>query len=504
MYPGMNYSEAQTVGSPHQDIASPLDRAGVLTGVLLAGALTLPFLGNRSLSLDEVISVIIARDDWTNMWRFMLRHERNMWLYHILLHLWLKLGESEFLVRCLSAIFALGTIPVVFSIGRRLFGSHVGAVAALLLPVNAFFIRYAQVARGYSLLVLLTSLSSYYFVRAIERPSWRQWIAHAVCSALAVYAHFFGALVIVAHLLSVAFLRRRDIPWRGLAITTMTTGLLLLPLILAPDTREDMDWIRQPEARDVGRFFITLAGGLRNVLIFAVLGAAALGFALSRSPRVGPLGGWEYGFLLTWLLAPMAITLSYSLLVKPFFVERYLIICLPPFVLLASVCLSQIGYRWLFATALGAILIMSGLRLTASAVRQEREDWRGVTNFVLSEAQPNDAVLFFAYFVRQPFEYYLGNLAKPADFPRLLELASGPYHPGGGGRLPEPDAELLKGLPNEHTRVWLVLSYIGEPHIGRDVQRDLILSSLGREYTISRKREFPGIQVLLYAGEPNM
>jgi uncharacterized membrane protein len=51
-------------------------------------------------------------------------------------------------------------------------------LAGLLLPLNAFFIRYAQEARSYSLLVFLTTLSSYFFVRGVERPSWKHWASY--------------------------------------------------------------------------------------------------------------------------------------------------------------------------------------------------------------------------------------------------------------------------------------------------------------------------------------
>ncbi len=466
------------------------DYAVVSIGILLAGTLTLPYLGNRSFWVDETVSVIYAHDDWTSLWQAMLR-DRNMWLYYTLLHLWLKLGESEFLVRSLSAVFALATIPVIYSLGTRLFGSRVGSAAALLLSVNAFFIRYAQEARGYSLLVLLTIISSYCFVGVIERFSWRDWAAHGVSGVLAIYAHAFGALVFIAHVMSVAFLPRRDIPWRGLIGTGTATGLLSLPLILATNTHQ-LDWVVQPRARDIGTFFMDLAGGAPSLLAYSLLLLAALGFAVMRSPRSEPSHDtWRLAFLLTWLLVPLVIAFSFSFFVKPVFVGRYLIICLPPFVLLAAVGLSRLGHRWLFATALGIVLILSGLAVNT---RNTQEDWKGATTFVLSEARPDDAVLFYAYFVRQPFEYYLRRLGKPSDFPKLLELASNQQLVGE--RPPDPDWKLLERLPHEYTRVWLVLSH--SESRGRAEQRYLIQRSLAREYAVAQKREFKGIRVLQY------
>jgi hypothetical protein len=114
-------------------------------------------------------------------------------------------------------------------------------------------------------------------------------------------------------------------------------------------------------------------------------------------------------------------------------------------------------------------------------VDYQKENWRDATAFILSEAQPGDAVLFYAYFVRHSFEYYLGRSGAPDDFLRLMELASEQYALGGGGLQPDPDLELLKRLPDQHTRVWLVLSHDQIPHLGRDVQSRFIpRSSLSR------------------------
>ncbi|MFQ5873746.1 MAG: glycosyltransferase family 39 protein [Dehalococcoidia bacterium] len=479
------------------------DRLGLTVAsveVLLATGLTLLFLEDKSLWLDEVTSIVIARN-WASMWQDMVQHEANMWLYYVLLHFWLKLGESEFLVRSLSASFAVVTVPVAYALGTRLFGPRVGIVTALLLPVNAFFIHYAQEARSYSLLVLMTTLSSYFFARGIERPSWKYWGACMVSSVLAIYAHFFGALVLIAHATSLVFLRRRDIPWRNLAVNYVATALLLLPLVLfQPFGSGQTGWIRQPEAKDIGRLFLALAGSRRNLLlVYAALCFAAWGSAVVRSLRFKQsLETWRYAFLTTWLLVPVAIAFSFSLLAKPLFVARYLIICLSPLVLLAAVGLSNITQRWLFTTTLAMLIILSGSGLSSWYTGYEKEDWRGATRFVLSEAQPGDAVFFYASSVRKPFEYYLDRFNAPSPFLSPMELASSPYAPGGGGQVSASHQRQLGHLPTEDTRVWLVLSHDSVLHGGRDVKSRLIQESLARKYTTVRERKFKGIRVLLY------
>ena len=45
---------------------------------------------------------------------------------HLLLRLWLYLGESEWILRSLSVVFGVATVPAVYILGMRLFGPKAG------------------------------------------------------------------------------------------------------------------------------------------------------------------------------------------------------------------------------------------------------------------------------------------------------------------------------------------------------------------------------------------
>jgi uncharacterized membrane protein len=115
----------------------------------------------------------------------------------------------------LSVIFAALAVPIIYLLGSRLFGTAAGTVAALVLAANAFFVQYAQEARAYSLVVLLVTLSSYFFVAELEQPSVRTRVAYVLASALAVYAHYFTFFVLVAQLVTLLATRRRAAFTRG-------------------------------------------------------------------------------------------------------------------------------------------------------------------------------------------------------------------------------------------------------------------------------------------------
>src|SRR5262249_19195028 len=134
----------------------------VLLGAILVGAAALDLfqLGARSLWLDEATSVAFARLDWHSLFRILAREEANMSLYYSLLHVWVALGASEFIIRLMSVLMALAAVGAIYFLGQKLFSAQVGLVGALLLAVNSFHIAYAQEARSYSMLVALVTLGS--------------------------------------------------------------------------------------------------------------------------------------------------------------------------------------------------------------------------------------------------------------------------------------------------------------------------------------------------------
>ncbi len=395
----------------------------VVASTVLMAVLSLLFIGDKSIWIDEAGSIFFARD-WSQMWQYLLSHEANMWLYYIMLNPWLKLGHSEAIIRALSAVFAVATIPAVYLLGRQLFGQRAGAIATLLVASNAFFIRYAQEARGYTLLVLLVTLSSLFFVRAVQTASWKDWLGHALCSALALYTHLFAALVYFVHVVSLALLGRRNLPWRGFVFSILVLGILLIPLIVwQPLNSGQLDWISPPTASNIYGFFLELTGNRPLLLLYFIFCSTTL-LAVLRTPphQRGQYELWGHLFVALWALAPLAVTLVFSWVIRPVFVSRYLIISLPALALLAGAGISRLKRPWLQAAILLVMLCLSARAISLLYFEHTKDDWRSTTQYVLSESQPGDGAVFYLDSGRKAFVYYQERLDGNRTGLTVLEL----------------------------------------------------------------------------------
>lgn len=95
----------------------------------------------------------------------------------------------------LPALLAGVLAPVMlFGSLRARTGEAAAIVAAVLLALAQMQIRLSTFARGYSLAVLLTIVSHWFLLNALERSRRRHWALYALTGALAAYAHAWTLL----------------------------------------------------------------------------------------------------------------------------------------------------------------------------------------------------------------------------------------------------------------------------------------------------------------------
>jgi len=466
--------------------------------VILAAHLRFVLLGSQSIWLDEAASIALARTDWVEFWQLVSSREGNMVFFNTVLRYWMLLGDSEVLLRSLSAVFSIATVPVLAALGSRLFNARVGLVGALLLSLNGYHVRYAQEARSYSLLVLLITLSSVFFLKSLERPSRANWAAYIATGVLAVYSHLFGALVLLSHWVSILVVRKRDVPWKGLVVSSALIGVLVLPLVVLVGTSEVGelgDWIPRPGISHVYRVFYGLSGSVvddvpwAHLLLGVYLVSALAGVLLavrrgSAAPSIS--GAWQIGFLASWLLVPLGVGLIVSV-VRPIFVPRFFIVSLPPLVLLAAAGISRIRPQPMLRVALLLVVVLAARGVIRYHRDFQQEDWRAATRYVLAEAQPGDGLIFYIPLGRLPFDYYARDAGS---VPTVL-------YPSSPWILEERPGTLPTGVLSGPRRVWFI------PHHARLTKErqaivDGIQAALSGVYPVVSVKRFPGMEVILY------
>ena len=429
---------------------------------ILVGAIALGFdlyrLGTPGIWFDEAFSVELARQPLPLLWHIIWGSEPNMELYYLFLHFWLSftsflgLHSTEFIVRFPSAIFASLSSIMVFLLGRRFLGTTAGLVGAGLYILNSLQLTYAQQTRAYSLQLLLICIAWYALFRLLSQSSHhkRWWICYVAVTTLAVYAHLFTMVILLAQLTAFVGLMiipstwcattRKQLP--AFIVNLVSIGLLSIPMLLVSLHGPKTGWLPVPQLRDIYNLFVVYSANSKFYML-VLFGFCALGlgvailvslpegkqvleqFALYKSgedKRNAMLQQYlPVAFaLLCWVVVPVVFSYVVSQGSTRLFSTRYLVTILPALFLLVGLGVASLRWR-VVQVVLALILLLFALRYVPAYYKGAQiEDWNSSVHWLQQRYQPGDGLVCYDSDVEQgcqvSVEYYLHAYPSAAHF----------------------------------------------------------------------------------------
>jgi uncharacterized membrane protein len=330
--------------NPQTDKIAPREGIEAFLMVLAIAALFYGFrLGSWSLGGSEAYSALAASQDSVGaVVEQALRFDPGKPpLYQILLHWFVGLfGCSETSLRAFSAICALATLILLYSLGVSMLGPRAALAAVVICALNPFAFILGQWARMYSMFICTVVASMLTFWRVRQQANRSRLAAFAICATLMLYTHLCSLLFagVEVAVLTRDFYRgrRAAAPWAGLAIA-FAPFMPFLPTAVAQARgmlfTHWLDWIGSAHA--VPAWYRAAA-----VVVAALL---VLGLVFGRqfeSDDREPLR-----FCALWLLIPVITLGAASIVVRPVFSPRYVAPAAPALALLIANGLGLFGAR---------------------------------------------------------------------------------------------------------------------------------------------------------------
>jgi uncharacterized membrane protein len=402
--------------------------------IFVLGAL-LRFYGldREGIWYDEAVSVSVSKLSFEDIikWVFDNNAETNPPFYYMVLSLWVPaFGDSEAVARIPSAVFGSLSLLAIYAVGRQLFDKKTALVAALILALSAFHLKYAQEARGYTLMVCLILVSYYSFLRLTTGKSKLYAAVYVVSTALLVYTHYYGTMIILAQNIFcfTLLLRKRKIGEIGLGgwvKLQAVTGLVLLPglvflAVIALKIQKGF-WVPEPSTEAIWQFLIIYAGSVYLLILFLAFSLySAAGLRKGKPAQVkkpgktsaepAPAAGLSEGeklyMLLVWMAAPILVPLIISLVSSPILIFRYTIGASLAFYLLVSRGISNMNNWRLITAAAGLIIILSFTNISAYFKTVRKHQWRELMTYVESNAGLGDVIIVSPVYEMVTAEYY--------------------------------------------------------------------------------------------------
>ena len=466
---------------------SPARAVLVLCAIVgISAAFRLHSLGAASLLIDEAASDTFATMPFREFLETLWHYQGNMTLYYFIMRVWIHIGDSEFMLRLPSMLFGVLTVIAIYMLAARLFGRVTGLIAAALLSVHGFHIAFSQMARSYSLLLLLLLLTMYLLVSAMESQSTRDWGLFAVSAALCVYAHIFAVLVLSAFALAIVFPKPFRVEVRKVVFAAILFEHLIVPMALFVlfHHSDQLDF-QKPTWTDFSGFLhlITGEGGAFLTVVYLILCALAFVSPGGRSEKEG----WALRTLGLWLVLPPLLTLA-ATPIKPLFAPYMLVMCLPGLIILAACGVTNLldasgAQRLVGAAACALVLILSvvSMRRPVQYEYVPHANWRAAVEYVLAHQQPGDGAVFYIP-NDYPYLYYVRRAEKQHKVTSAPDIL---YPPVQWQPLTR---EEVKQVTSGRKRVWLIL-FLDFVHPERLA---LVDSTLDQNFRLVQKQVVPG------------
>lgn len=469
---------------PDQTIAKGSVLWGGTAVFFLAFILRLFRLGHQELRGDEAFSYLFAAMPPTESVPALLAGgDPHSPLHYLLLHGWLNLtGDTEFALRYLSLLLSLLLLPLVYQLGRLLGGQRLGLLAAFLMAISQSLIWLAQDVRNQYMLVQLFGLLATVLLVGYLRPKQSNaeaqtcakrsrsrrrviWGAYVVVAATAVYSHYYGLFILVAH--GFYLWLPSEGRWRRLTIWAASgaaAALLFIPwlLIMWPYLLAS-GHISHPSDPELVAYLLAIGRELSvgsalpgwgtrwlvaGVAVLLLVGLWAL-YRQDKRPAALLLASW-LGLAVLGIFLVRFTRETYN--------DYYLIVTAPAWWLLISAGLlffwQQARRRWRLLALAGLALLVGGNGLSLynyyfDPAHSRTSGYREVAARIAADGGPND--LFVAHFPDPSLDYYLRNLDLPIE-----------VQPAGWGTSSDATENRLAELAQRHERIWFV-PYLNSP-----------------------------------------
>ncbi len=388
-------------------------------------------------------------------------------LYHVVLHsVQIVFDNSIIVSRLFSLVWYLISVPIFYGFGTYIYNRRTSFFATTLYGISPFMVWFSSEIRMYTMLILITILVHFFFIRLMRAPRALSWVAYAVSCVLGMYTHYFFFLVLLSHFIFFFSTRRKNfnqgqlLPFLAVVLVAITAFLPWLFTVFSGEGVNDSKPVLDPPTSiDVFNVFSNFFFGFQvdavNSIILSCWPVLLILLFLALNRKHTP--STETRFLFAVTVIPLMFAYIISMVYQPLFLSRYLIIVLPSmFLLVARLAeLYTPAPALLYKSTLVVIISASVLVQLKNPDTPTKEDYAAVSAYVSREAGGEDIVVASAPFSVYPLLYYYNGRASIKTLP-IWNRNSETVIPAFNSVSLPAEAAAIAG---SHERLYLILSY---------------------------------------------
>lgn len=356
---------------------------------------------------DEIISVQSASLDFGHI-KHVSEWDNNPPFYYYCLSLWIKIfNDSEFTVRFLSVLFSAFSGGMLFSLTNKHFNKTTAIIVSLLyLSSNTIFF-YSHEARAYSLVLLLSLISSYLYLNFKDNSSLKIALLLGLINFLLIYTHYISGIVILFQLLLIViYSDKKQILYFSYSLM-VTLFLVLIRftkkqflLILNFNDSEKTFWLKKSSLQYLKEVASTFLFNKIMIIPFLIIILLGIFLIFKKNKKTA-----HFVVTYVFLVGVGSVFILFFLgKITPIFLDRYLIFSIPFIFILIAVGLSFLKNQKITITLTVLFFVFSAFQINYKT--DKGMDYKNAVYFIKQFKKNNDLVIVKTKDIKPLFCYY--------------------------------------------------------------------------------------------------
>ena len=421
-----------------------------------------------SIWLDEAVSIKFASLDFFEIPSTIMISHTHVPLYFLLLNIWIRIfGTSEIACRMMSIIFGLISIVLFYFILEIMntrkpynikeknskflnnFCYLENYLSLILISISYSIIQQQRDTRMYTLSLMFATITTLLFALYVKYDKKLYLVFYTLASILFVYTHVYAVYLFPIHFSYILVTKRKKIKTNllFLGISYLIIILSMIPIFIYLSKLTQAIFLIDPLSFER---FMGIIYGLFLSRTLGIIWLVALFLSLIGSYFLNKFKFKTTIFTLIIFLMPFIFILIYELIFNNVFKPKYIIYLFPIATLLISKTISNcidfiyfIGItlyqkikikgtkiynlikktgitskRFLYGISISMIILFSSAigvtsfnRYSIYYQNPEREDWKGMANYIDENGYSNDTIFIEADICVDPFMYYYNSFS---------------------------------------------------------------------------------------------
>ena len=233
-------------------------------------------------------------------------------------------------------------------------------LAAFLTALNVFLLDYSSELRVYTFMYFFSSLSIIFYLKSLEAKKNKNFVIFSFISTINFFLHPFSFLIYISFIIhsSILFVKKKFISKKliiSLLIILILNIFYYLYYYLFTDNIKEEGWIQNVDIDFYYHYFFANFFGSRILGVIFLLTLLFLFFKNFTYKKNNQI------FLIILILITYIFPLTFSYLIKPIFIPRYIIFVLIPIITLISIFLFQLQNKFLKNSLIVFLILMVSL-----------------------------------------------------------------------------------------------------------------------------------------------